>query len=101
MREIEGLELVPFGDHGNRVRASRRLIRARGHTKPGLRVPLARDFLEDLVGRHLGVVNHHPGLFREQVTADRNGGRFPGVVRVFFEGEPKHCDALLGDRVVQ
>ncbi len=59
----------------------------------------AEDVAADFVLRHLGIIDDHFGILREQVAADRDGGGFTCVVGVFLERESENGDALAGDRV--
>ena len=67
---VERLELVPLGQDREGVRPVGGL-RGAAAMRAGGRPGPAEHVSDDLRGGHLGVVDHHLGLFGQQVAAHR------------------------------
>ena len=84
--EVEFSELVPLSENGYGVGVVTGFGRRGVSVNSGMVFGNA-DVGTDLFVGNLGVVNVDLGLFVEEIAADVNGRRFPGIVGVFLEGE--------------
>mmetsp|Transcript_114686 Transcript_114686/g.364506 ORF Transcript_114686/g.364506 Transcript_114686/m.364506 type:complete len:601 (-) Transcript_114686:1196-2998(-) len=97
------LELVPLGQHDDRMGAIHR-VPSRALENEAALVHLHVMVLElghSILLMHLRIehVHHGPVLHQHVAHGQRRG--LPNISGVLLEGEAQHCDLLVGDRVEQ